>query len=190
VDGERTIPLRDATAFVSADRAASLFTNLTVGENVVSRLDEEITSGIGVLRFGRMDALGRELRDRFHIKTASLETPIRSLSGGNQQKVAIAAAVVCAPRVLVLEEPTRGVDIGSKAEIYDILRSYAAEGHAVVLYCTEMLEVFEVAASLYVVSDGALSEPLDVSAFTDVESLASAASALERHARRTADAAA
>ena len=65
--------------------------------------------------------------------------------------------------MLVLEEPTRGVDIGSKAEIYDILRGYAAEGHAVVLYCTEMLEVFEVAASLYVVSDGALSEPLDVS---------------------------
>jgi ABC-type sugar transport system ATPase subunit len=190
VDGERTVALRDATAFVSADRASSLFGNLTVGQNVVSRLDEEITSGIGVLRFGRMEALGRDLRDRFHIKTASLETPIRSLSGGNQQKVAIAAAVVCAPRVLVLEEPTRGVDIGSKAEIYDILRGYAAEGNAVVLYCTEMLEVFEVAASLYVVSDGALSEPLDVSGFADVESLASAASALERHARRAADAAA
>ncbi len=59
-----------------------------------------------------------------------------------------------------------------------------------VLYCTEMPEVFEVAASLYVVSDGALSEPLDVSGFADVESLASAASALERHARRAADAAA
>jgi ABC-type sugar transport system ATPase subunit len=190
VDGERTLALQDATAFVSADRAASLFGNLTVGENVVSRLDTEITGGIGMLRFGRMETLGRELRDRFHIKTASLETPIRSLSGGNQQKVAIAAAVVCAPRVLVLEEPTRGVDIGSKGEIYDILRGYASEGHAVVLYCTEMLEVFEVAASLYVVSDGAMSEPLDVSGFTDVESLASAASALERHARRTADAAA
>lgn len=190
VDGERTRSLQEATAFVSADRAASLFGNLTIGENVVSRLDDQITGGIGMLRFGRMESLGQELRERFQIKTASLDTPIRSLSGGNQQKVAIAAAVACAPRVLVLEEPTRGVDIGSKAEIYEILRGYATEGHAVVLYCTEMLEVFEVAARLYVVSSGALSEPLDVSGFTDVESLASAASALERHARRTADAAA
>jgi ABC-type sugar transport system ATPase subunit len=130
-----------------------------------------------------MEALGQELRERFQIKAATLDTPVRSLSGGNQQKVAIAAAIVCGPRVVVLEEPTRGVDIGSKAEIYDILRGYAAEGHAVVLYCTEMLEVFEVAAQLYVVSDGRLSAPLAVSAYTDVESLASAASALERHAR-------
>jgi ABC-type sugar transport system ATPase subunit len=178
------------TQFVSADRAASLFSNLSVGDNVVARLDDQITGGLGALRRGRMDTLAQELRERYQIKTADLSTPIRSLSGGNQQKVAIAAAMASRPRVVVLEEPTRGVDIGSKAEIYDILRTYAAEGHAVVLYCTEMLEVFEVAAQLYIVSDGRLSEPIDVSAHADVESLASAASALERHAREAGGAAA
>jgi ABC-type sugar transport system ATPase subunit len=181
--GGQTVDRRRGTAFVSADRATSLFSNLSIGDNVVARLDDEITGTAGVLRRGRMEAIGQDLRERFQIKTATLDTPVRSLSGGNQQKVAIAAAIVCAPRVVVLEEPTRGVDIGSKAEIYEILRAYAAEGHAVVLYCTEMLEVFEVAARLYVVSEGRLSEPIDVSAYPDVESLASAASALEAHAR-------
>jgi ABC-type sugar transport system ATPase subunit len=190
VGGEATRGLQDATAFVSADRASTLFSNMTVGENVVARLDDQITGGTGVLRRGRMESLGQELRERFQIKAESLDTPIRSLSGGNQQKVAIASAVVCAPRVLVLEEPTRGVDIGSKAEIYEILRGYAREGHAVVLYCTEMLEVFEVAARLYVVSAGVISEPVDVSSFADVEALAIAASALEQHARDRADTAA
>jgi ABC-type sugar transport system ATPase subunit len=185
----RPVDVRRGTAFVSADRSASLFGNLTVGDNIVSRLDDRITGAGGVLRRRRIASLGEELRERFQIKTASLDTPIRSLSGGNQQKVAIAAAVVCEPRVVVLEEPTRGVDIGSKAEIYEILRAYAAEGNAVVLYCTEMLEVFEVAAKLYVVSDGRLSEPVDVAAHGDVESLASAASALERHAREAGAAA-
>ena len=160
-----------------------------MGDNVVARLDDEITGAVGVLRRGRMESIAQDLRERFQIKAATLDTPVRSLSGGNQQKVAIAAAIVPGPRVVVLEEPTRGVDIGSKAEIYDILRGYAGEGHAVILYCTEMLEVFEVAARLYVVSEGRLSEPLDVASYPDVESLATAASALEAHARAAGTAA-
>jgi ABC-type sugar transport system ATPase subunit len=182
-------PPSGASAFVGADRATSLFGNLTVGENMIARLDPEIATR-GVLRPDRIAEIGRELRERFGVKTASLDTPVRSLSGGNQQKVAIAAAVASGPRLLVLEEPTRGVDVGSKAEIYEILRSYAADGNAVVVYCTEILEVFEVAETLYVVSEGRLSEPVEVTSYDDVESLASAASALERHARAAGPAAA
>jgi ABC-type sugar transport system ATPase subunit len=181
-DGAPVDPRR-GTAFVGADRATSLFSNLTVGQNIVARLDTQITSGGIVLRPRRIESLGQELRDRFAVKTADLDTPMRSLSGGNQQKVAIAAAVVASPHVLVLEEPTRGVDVGSKADIYEILRAYARAGHAVVVYCTEVLEIFEVAELLYVVSDGRLSEPVDVAAFTDVESLAAEAGRLEQHGR-------
>jgi ABC-type sugar transport system ATPase subunit len=82
----------------------------------------------------------------------------------------------------VLEEPTRGVDIGSKAEIYRLMREYARSGHAVVIYCTEVPEVFEVADLAYVVSDGRLSDPIMVMNHTDVESLAKAITRLERHA--------
>ncbi len=74
--------------------------------------------------------------------------------------------------MLALEEPTRGVDISSKAEIYEILRAFAADGGAVLLFCTEIPEVFEVADRLHVVSDGRLSRPLDVAQFADMEALA------------------
>ncbi len=168
------------SSFVSADRQASLFSNLTVGDNMVSRLDHEIAPR-GALRRGRMLRIANELRDRFRVKTASIAVPIRSLSGGNQQKVAIAAAIVKRPEVLVLEEPTRGVDIGAKAEIYRLMREYAAEGHAVLIYCTEVPEAFEAADLVYVVSEGRLSSPLLVMTHVDVESLAKAITRLERH---------
>jgi ABC-type sugar transport system ATPase subunit len=173
--------LAERVAFVPADRLESLFTNLSVGENVVSRLGAEISGTAGALRHGRMDAIARDLRERFRIKADDLDTPVRSLSGGNQQKVAIAAAVVRTPRVLVLEEPTRGVDVGSKAEIYAILREYASRGHVVVLMCTELPEVFEAADVLYVVSRGRLSAPLAVAAYRNVEALADEFTRLETH---------
>ena len=169
-------------AFVAASRADSLFSNMSVSQNSVIRLDREICGPALALRRRRTRAIAESLSRRLTVKTASIDAPIRSLSGGNQQKVAIAAAIAAAPAVLVLEEPTRGVDIGAKREIYGLLRDYAAEGHVVVLYSTEIPEVFEAAQSLFVVADGRLAAPLDVAGFADVESLAGAASELERHA--------
>ena len=81
----------------------------------------------------------------------------------------------------MLEEPTRGVDVGSKREIYRLMREYASGGHAVIIFCTEVPEVFEAADLAYVVSDGRLSEPLVVTTFPDVEALARAVTRLERH---------
>lgn len=174
------------SSFVSADRQASLFSGLSIRDNMVSRLSSEITSALGVLKRGRIREISSELRETFKVKTHSTGLPVRSLSGGNQQKVAIAAAIVKRPEVLVLEEPTRGVDIGSKAEIYRLMREYARAGHAVVIYCTEVPEVFEVADLSFVVSDGRLSEPITVKDHEDVESLARAITRLERHASATA----
>ncbi len=81
----------------------------------------------------------------------------------------------------MLEEPTRGVDIESKREIYGLMREYAREGHAVIIYCTEVPEAFEAADLVYVVSDGRLSDPLVVTDYPDVEVLARAVTRLERH---------
>jgi ABC-type sugar transport system ATPase subunit len=173
------------TGLVSADRQTSLFPNLSVAENMVVRLGAEITAAAGALRRRKMLAIARELRDRFRVKTDSVEIPIRSLSGGNQQKVAIAAAMVKRPPVLVLEEPTRGVDLGSKREIYRLMREYAAQGNALVIFCTEVPEVFEAADIAYVVSDGRLSAPLIVADYPDVEALARSVTRLERHSRPT-----
>jgi ABC-type sugar transport system ATPase subunit len=169
------------TSLVSADRQTSLFTNLSIADNMVSRLSREITTRGGALRRGRIHAIARALRERFQVKAPSIHLPIRSLSGGNQQKVAIAAAIVRRPEVLVLEEPTRGVDVGSKREIYGLMRQYAHDGHGLIIYCTEVPEVFEAADLVYVVSDGRLSDPLLVMDYPDVETLARAVTRLERH---------
>jgi ABC-type sugar transport system ATPase subunit len=176
----------DLTAYVPATRQLSLFSNLTVGENVVVRLDREIADGGIVLRRRRMRRLAGSMRDRFMIKARSLGQGIRALSGGNQQKVAIAQALAKRPRVLLLEEPTRGVDIQSRQEIYRLLRDYALDGNAVLMYCTEVPEVFESADRVYVVSDGRLSEPLEVAAYERVEVLARDISRFERHGSATA----
>lgn len=179
-------PARDlnrATSFVSADRQASLFSNLSIGENMVSRLGQPISGPLGLLRRGRMASLAREGIGRFRVKAGSAGMPIRSLSGGNQQKVAIAAAIILRPHILVLEEPTRGVDIGSRREIYRLLREYAGQGNAVVIFCTEVPEVFEAADVVHVVSDGRLSPPVLVRAHDEVQDLAAEITRLERHGR-------
>jgi ABC-type sugar transport system ATPase subunit len=170
------------SSFVAADRQVSLFGHLSIGDNMVARLDDEITAVAGTLRRGRMAKIAHRLREQFRVKTPSIHLPVTSLSGGNQQKVAIAAAIIERPQLLVLEEPTRGVDLTSKAEIYRLMREYARAGHAVVIYCTEVPEAFQAADIVYVVSDGRLSEPLYVQTFDDVESLARAVTRLERHA--------
>ena len=78
-------------------------------------------------------------------------------------------------------DATRGVDVGTKTEIYRLMREYAGRGHALIIYCTEIPEVFETADLAYVVSDGRLSDPLVVSTYPDVEALARAVTRLERH---------
>lgn len=174
--------IRTRTGFVSADRSASLFSNYTVGDNIVARLGKEISGAGGALRRSRMLRIAHDVRETFRVKASSVNMPIRSLSGGNQQKVAIAAAIVKRPKALVLEEPTRGVDIGSKEEIYRLLHHFTSEGHAVVMYCTEVPEVFDVADRVHVVSEGRLSDPLLVFEYPDVKALAAAITRLERHA--------
>jgi ABC-type sugar transport system ATPase subunit len=168
-------------SYLAADRASSLFSNLSVGENLVIRMDHEISRGVLGLRPRRMRAIAEGLRKNFQVKSAGIDIGIRSLSGGNQQKVAIAAAVGAKPAVLALEEPTRGIDISSKAEIYAILRAFAAEGGAALLFCTEIPEVYEVADQLHVVSGGRLSPALEVAQFADMEALAKAVAGLETH---------
>jgi ABC-type sugar transport system ATPase subunit len=157
--------------FVSAHRQESLFRNLSVAENIASRLGAEITGSAGVLSSRRVGAVVEKARLGMRIKAGAMHDPIATLSGGNQQKVAIAAAIAKNPDLLVLEEPTRGVDIGSRTEIYRILTEYAAAGRAVCLYCTEIVEVFRAAHRALVFKEGRLAADLEVAGFADVREL-------------------
>jgi len=177
LDGEDSRP-GPGISFVPASRRDSLFDNLDIGENLAVRQSAEITIGPGVLRKRRIETLGEEQVRRFGIKARNARQAIRSLSGGNQQKVAIAAAIGTRPRVLLLEEPTRGVDVGSRQEIYRLLWDLAASGCAVLMFCTEASEVFDAASRVHVVSDGRLLAAVEVE-HRHVEELASALASLE-----------
>jgi ABC-type sugar transport system ATPase subunit len=179
--GSRALRL---SAYVPATRMLSLYSNFSVAENLLARLGSPDIAGVGMaLKKKRMRQLASEATRRFLIRAHSISQGIRSLSGGNQQKVAIAQALNCAPRLLLLEEPTRGVDIHSKGEIYRLLRDYVGAGSAVIMYCTEVLEVYEAADLAHVVVDGGLSPAIVVGDYAHVEALATDIARMERHAR-------
>jgi ABC-type sugar transport system ATPase subunit len=175
------------TAYVPATRQLSLYSNYTVGENLLVRLGTPDIAGFGLaLRKRKMKEMATDAVKRFLVKTRTTTQGIRSLSGGNQQKVAIAQALNCGPKLLLLEEPTRGVDIHSKAEIYKLLRDYADAGHVVVIFCTEVLEVYEAADRVHVVADGRVSPALKVADYNQVEQLATDITRLEQESREQA----
>ena len=152
-----------------------------MGENLLVRLGvPDIAGRLLALKKNRMEALAQAAVKRFLVKTPTTAVPIRALSGGNQQKVAIAQALNCSPELLLLEEPTRGVDIHSKNEIYHLLRDYAASGKVVMIFCTEVLEIFEVADCAHVVAEGRLSPRLTIADYRHVEQLATDVARLEQ----------
>lgn len=169
---------RKGVAFVGADRAKNLFRNLSVGENLVARLTTELGES-GILRPKTIRRHSEDLAEKFMVKTTSVAAPITSLSGGNQQKVVIASALATNPMLLILEEPTRGVDVPSKREIYRLLRQFVESGEGVLLYCTEDSEIFEVADRTVVIAKGRISGELTRDDYNDVESCAAARARLE-----------
>lgn len=165
------------SGYVPPDRRAALFFNFAVGNNIVSRLSSPISYG-GLKSERRARRIAQEWIERMRIKTSGTNAWIGALSGGNQQKVLIAAAMAPDPPVLVLEEPTRGVDIGSKRDIYSFLRTYVSAGAMVLLFCTEAPEVFEVADRVHVMARGKLSPGRTVADFHNEKDLAAAVALL------------
>jgi inositol transport system ATP-binding protein len=101
-----------------------------------------------------------EMSRRLGVKTPSLETPISSLSGGNQQKIVLAKWLLCSPEVLLLDEPTRGIDVGAKFEIYSLITELAREGKAVLMISSEMEELIGVCDRIYVMAKGRIAGEL------------------------------
>ncbi|GAA1646447.1 sugar ABC transporter ATP-binding protein [Kribbella alba] len=115
--------------------------------------------------------LSQTLIDRFAIKTTDPDQPVRRLSGGNQQKVVIAKWLGTQPEVLIMDEPTAGVDVGTKAEIVAIIRHLAGTGGAVIVISSEFPELLAVSDRVLVLRDGAVAEQLDRAAIPDEDFL-------------------
>src|SRR6185503_8444613 len=115
--------------------------------------------------------LAKDLLERFRVKVAHPGRPVRVLSGGNQQKVVIAKWLGTEPQVLIMDEPTAGVDIGTKSEILDMIRNLADEGKGVIVSSSEYPELLAVSDRVVVLKDGAVLTVLDRGAIADEESL-------------------
>jgi ABC-type sugar transport system ATPase subunit len=115
----------------------------------------------GLLDRGREEAVARPLAERLHVKAASLRSEVATLSGGNQQKVALARALATNPKVLILDEPTQGVDVGAKAEIHARVGELAREGLAVLVISSEVPELLTLCDRIAVMCDGTIVAALE-----------------------------
>jgi ABC-type sugar transport system ATPase subunit len=148
--------IRRGIALVPESRKEqALFLQMGVGENMsVLRLKD--LSIAGWIRMKQKEQLEQESRARLGVKTSSLRNRIVNLSGGNQQKAILARWLSLSPRVLLLDEPTRGVDVGAKEEIYTIIREMAAEGMGLIVVSSDLPEVIGISDRVYVMRQGRL----------------------------------
>jgi sugar transport system ATP-binding protein len=136
-----------------------IFPLLGVDENTVATDFAAVSRG-GMLQSGMIAEATRTVMERLHVKAARTDTPIATLSGGNQQKIVIGRWVHAGSRVLLLDEPTRGVDVEAKAQIYRIIRGLAAEGRAVIFVSSEVEELPLVCDRVLVLRDQHIAEEM------------------------------
>src|SRR5687767_7954591 len=154
--------------YLSEDRKGDgVFLDLSIASNV-SALDlRQVSTPWGTIDRGREVEQANRLGDRLGLKRASVDHPVSSLSGGNQQKVAIAKMLSVDPRVIFLDEPTRGVDVGAKAEIHRILRDLARAGVGIMVISSELPELIGVCDRVLVVRDGRITGEVSGAAMTE-----------------------
>ncbi|QGP92537.1 Ribose import ATP-binding protein RbsA [Neomoorella glycerini] len=148
--------MRLGIAYVSEDRREKgLFTSMSLRDNIsVTQLRR--LSRWGLMDMQRENAAAIEMISRLRIRTPTIMQKVLNLSGGNQQKVALAKWLALNPKVLIVDEPTRGVDVGAKAEIYGILRSLAKQGVAVLMISSELPEILGLSDRILVMHEGRL----------------------------------
>jgi rhamnose transport system ATP-binding protein len=159
--------VRHGLAYVPEDRRRhALIGELSVAANTTLASLAAITRA-GLLDRTRERAIAADYVRRFAIRTPSVDAPVATLSGGNQQKVALARWLAAAPRILIVDEPTQGVDIGAKAEIHRLLGTLAEAGLAVVLISSDLPEVLALSDRIAVMSRGTMAGTLDRVAATE-----------------------
>ncbi|EPT9248607.1 ribose ABC transporter ATP-binding protein RbsA [Photobacterium damselae] len=149
--------LANGIAYISEDRKGDgLILGLSVKENMSICALEQLSNGIKIDQQQEVIAVEDFIR-LFNIKTPTRDQIIGNLSGGNQQKVAIAKGLMTKPKVLILDEPTRGVDVGAKKEIYQLINQFKADGMSIILVSSEMPEVLGMSDRILVMHEGRIS---------------------------------
>ncbi|CEA09705.1 Xylose import ATP-binding protein XylG [Arthrobacter saudimassiliensis] len=153
--------IRNGVAYVSEDRKR-------YGLNLIGSITVNISAAalgklarLGVIDRNREYAVADEYRRRMNIRTPSVTSVVGNLSGGNQQKVVLSKWIYSGPDVLILDEPTRGIDVGAKYEIYGIINEMAEQGKAVIVISSELPELIGLCDRIYTIAEGRLTAEVD-----------------------------
>ena len=140
-------------ALVTKDRHSTLVETLGVDENITMASVEEIAKG-GWLRMKKQEKVSEQYVRELEIATPSLEQKVKYLSGGNQQKVVLAKWLASKADVFLLHEPTRGIDVGTKVEVYNLMNKLASEGKAIIMVSSELPELLSMSDRVLVLREG------------------------------------
>ncbi|HUJ73347.1 MAG TPA: sugar ABC transporter ATP-binding protein [bacterium] len=155
--GAPAAALRRGVAFVSEDRRLeSIIQGFTVRANITILLLVRALGRLGLISSRKENGLAARYVREFNVKTSSLDQLVMNLSGGNQQKVALAKCLSTEPRVLILDEPTKGIDVGAKKEIHTLIKELARRGVAVLLVSSELPEIIGMCHRVAVIREGAM----------------------------------
>ena len=147
--------------YLSEDRKRyGLALKMDVEANVVMASLRKFTGSLGRIQFGRTHAKALEHVDGLAIKTPSVGQRTKNLSGGNQQKVVIAKWLTADTEILIFDEPTRGIDVGAKSEIYKLLNELASQGRAIIMISSELPEILRMSHRILVMCEGRITGEL------------------------------
>jgi len=161
-------------ALIPEDRKTEgLMLPMSIGENLSMAALGGLTSGPLIDRQQEAAAI-QGMVEKLKIKIGSVDDPVATLSGGNQQKVVIGKWLMTAPRIILLNDPTRGIDVGTKQELYQLLRDLAAEGAAILFYTTDYDELIGCCDRVLILYDGGITSELRGDAINETNIVASA----------------
>jgi rhamnose transport system ATP-binding protein len=156
-----TAAMRAGIALVPEDRRRQgLVLDSSVSRNITMAIQKRLTKG-GLLTDGSENAAARIWASRLEVKSSALDTVAGTLSGGNQQKVVLGKWLATNPKVLIIDEPTRGIDIGTKAEVHRLLSQLAGDGMGILMISSELPEVLGMADRVLVMREGRITAELD-----------------------------
>ena len=161
-----TDAIESGIAMLTESRRESLVAKSTVAQNITMVNLREISTGSGFLRLKKEKEVANRYVDILSIRTPSLNQYVLNLSGGNQQKVIIAKWLFNGPDLLILDEPTRGIDVGAKREIYQLMDSLAKEGKSIIFISSELGELLAMSDRLIVMKNGGIAGELRRSDFS------------------------
>ena len=152
--------INNGIAFVTEDRKATgIFPELSVKDNMIMPNINHYLRHL-LLNFKKINSDCHDQRKAISIKTPTIEQSIKNLSGGNQQKVLISRWLLTTPAVLILDEPTRGIDVGAKSEIHRLIGELAKLGKSIIMVSSEMGEILSMSDRIIVMHEGAYSGEL------------------------------